>query len=477
MPEHSIVIERLLENAQDGLLVIDRNRRVVYFNEACERITGYRSADVMAAEYRCLDTLECSDPQGRSLGGALCPAKALFAGTSDHARQRMRVRRGDGTSTWIETNYTVVRDRAGAVECVLGVMRDVAEAKAHEAELLHELSVVRERAARLAVEVKSRYGFEGLVSKSPAMAAVFERVRAAMSNASAVLISGESGTGKEVIARTIHSHGVQQEGPFVPLNCSALPRDLIESELFGHVKGAFTGAVQDHGGLLKAADGGTLFLDEVGSMPIETQSKLLRALQDKRVRPVGGTAESPVRVRVVAAINQPPKDAISAGRLREDLYYRLNVIGIELPPLRERREDIPLLVHAFVEELNRGGLRQVRDVEPDVWPVLAAHPWPGNVRELSNAVESAYALGQGPALRLMDFPPEVRSPRRLVVGAEAAAALRLDPILADAERSAILRALEVAGGQRNKAARLMGISRSRLYRRMEALGMDPGERR
>lgn len=477
MPTALFSIDRLLESAADGIVVVDRARRVVLFSDACERITGFDRSEVVGFECRCYDVMNCRDRQGRSLAGALCPAKALFDGSADSIRQRMCIRRKDGAPAWIDTSYAVVRNENGEPEFVLGVMRDAGEAHAREAELLGELSELREKVRRLGDEQKAKYGFDNMVSKSPAMTPVFERVRAALSNSSSVLISGESGTGKEVVARTIHAHGLQSSGPFVPLNCSALPRDLIESELFGHSRGAFTGAVQDHKGLLRAAEGGTVFLDEIGQLSLETQSKLLRTLQDKRVRPVGSTVELPVRVRIIAAMNQPPRKVIAAGQLREDLFYRLSVIDIQLPPLRERREDIPLLVQSFIEEFNKTGVRQIKQIEDDAWRAMLHHAWPGNVRELSNAVESAFALGRGPALSSTDFPPEVRGEYVTDGSANPTDSLPLDPFLERVEREAILRALAAAGWQRNKAAGLMGISRSRLYRRMDALGIDPGKRR
>ncbi len=471
-----ISLDRILGDAQDGVFVIDRTRRYVLFNEACERITGYEGREVVGRECSCGEAVDCRDKQDRPLWGALCPARGLFLGESHSARQVMRIRRKDGPSKWIETIYTPVRDRDGGVEWVLGVMRDVSQARADEEELLEELSSLREKVSRLSDEQKAAYGFSNIVSKSPAMAPVFHRMRAALGNTSAVLINGESGTGKEVVARTIHVHGLQSAGPFVPLNCSALPRDLIESELFGHVRGSFTGAVQDNKGLLRAAEGGTVFMDEIAQMPLETQAKLLRVLQDKRVRPVGGTSEVSINVRVIAAMNETPREAIAAGLLRQDLFYRLSVISIELPPLRQRREDIPLLVQSFIDLINSTGIRQIKSISASAWRALMSHDWPGNVRELSNVVESAYAMGEGPVLNHEDLSPEVLG----LVAASAPAGgvgaeLHLDGTLAQVEREVILRALKAANRHRIKAAELMNISRSRLYRRMEALGIDPGD--
>lgn len=472
-----IPIDTLLENAVDGVLVVDRSQRVLVFSSGCERITGYSQQDVLGFECKCADITDCQDEQGRSLAGALCPMRSMARGGPDSITQRMRIRRKDGEYTWVETNYTVMRDGDGEVDFVLGVMRDVTHTRAREQDLLGELSELRERVHRLAGEQKAKYGFDNIITKSPAMAPVFDRVRAALANSSSVLICGESGTGKKIIARTIHAHGLQAEGPFIPLNCAALPRNLIEPELFGHVQGAFAGAEQACPGLLRSAEGGTVFLEEVGEMPLETQAKLLRALQDRRVRPVGGTSESPVHVRIIAAISAPPRAAIAGGKLREDLFYRLSVIDIDLPPLCDRQEDIPLLVQSFIEEFNQSGLRQIKHVEPDAWRAMLNYKWPGNIRELSNAVETAFALGEGHTLRLADFPAEVRGDVRREIDADNSETLLLDPFLHRVEREAILRALKAAGGRRNRAAKIMNISRSRLYRRMDALGIDPSSLR
>ena len=470
----TLPLDQLLGNARDGIFVLDRQRGYVLFNKAFERITGHPADQLIGRQCTCADTLYCQDDYGRSLSGVLCPAKALFDGNRGTARQRMNIQQPDGTRVWIETVYTPVLDPDGRVEYVLGIVRDASEAKEKEDELLSEMARLRDRIQQLSQEQKAHYGFDNIVSRSPLMTPVFEKVRAALHNAAAVFIHGESGAGKAFLARTIHTHGYQSEGPFVPINCAAFSPRLLESELFGYVNGAFPNAVRDYSGLLRSAEGGTVFIDDITAMPIETQAGLLRILQERRVRPVGGTVAFPVNVRVIAASNMPPRDAIARGMLREDLFYRLGVIQVALPSLRRRREDIPFLVQSFLDEFNHTHLRQIKEVSPDAWLTLREYNWPGNIRELANAVESAFALGEGPVLEKSHLPPDIHNSGR-AISPEAAESLRLDPFLERVEREAIQRALQAAHWQRNKAASVMGISRSRLYRRMEALNIDPNE--
>lgn len=470
----TLPLDQLLGNAQDGIFVLDRQRGYVLINKAFERITGHPADQLIGRQCKCADTLHCQDDFGRSLSGVLCPAKGLFNGNRSTARQRMNIQRSDGSRVWIETVYTPILDPDGRVEYVLGIVRDASEAKEKEDEILNEMARLRDRVQQLSQEQKAHYGFDNIVSRSPLMTPVFEKVRAALHNTVAVLIHGESGAGKAFLARTIHTHSFQAEGPFVPINCAAFSPRLLESELFGYVDGAFPDAVRDYAGLLRSAGGGTVFIDDITAMPIATQAGFLRILQERRVRPVGGTVAFPVNIRVIAASNMPPRDAIARGLLREDLFYRLGVIQVALPPLRRRREDIPFLVQSFLDEFNRTHLRQIKEVSPDAWLTLREYNWPGNIRELAHVVESAFALGEGPVLEKSHLPTDIYNSKRSI-SPDTAKSLRLDPFLERVEREAIQRALQAAHWQRNKAASIMGISRSRLYRRMEALNIDPNQ--
>lgn len=316
--------------------------------------------------------------------------------------------------------------------------------------------------ARLAPDPHVRQHFHGIVGQSPAMRDVFQRVSAAGASRGTVLIVGESGTGKELVARAIHEISSGGAAPFVPVNCSALPRELIESELFGYKRGAFSGATTEYQGLFRAAEGGALFLDEVTEMASDTQTKLLRVLQEHAIRPVGSVREVPVNVRIIASTNCDPHEAVRLGRLREDLYYRLNVNTLFLPPLRERREDIPLLVDYFLTYFGeRLGVHR-REIDPDALAALEHYTWPGNVRELMNVIESAYTFGRSERITLSDLPATLglalAAPRR-----EAPPTVPSLLSFAQAERDVIARALASTAGNKLQAAKLLGISRKKLY--------------
>ncbi|MGB8849116.1 MAG: sigma-54 dependent transcriptional regulator, partial [Candidatus Acidiferrales bacterium] len=301
----------------------------------------------------------------------------------------------------------------------------------------------------------------GLIGLSQKMQRVYKLIEKVSKHTYPVLVLGESGTGKELVARSIHYLGARQHKPFVPVDCSALTPTLIESELFGYVKGAFTGAVQNKQGLLEAADSGSLFLDEIGDLPVDLQAKLLRALQEREIKPVGSTERVTISARVIAATNRDLEGAVRNGSFRQDLFFRLNVVQIKLPPLRERKTDIPLLVNAFLEKFSQAGAR-AHTIAADAMARLIAYDWPGNVRELENAIERAVALSSGPFLQIADLPSNLqfgtsdRFPEKDEV-------LPLDEL----ERRAILRALRESGGDKLAAARLLGIGKTTLYRKLK----------
>jgi transcriptional regulator with PAS, ATPase and Fis domain len=311
------------------------------------------------------------------------------------------------------------------------------------------------------------------------MRRLYDRIEAASQSRGTILIVGESGTGKELVARAIHECGAGPAAPFVALNCAAIPRDLIESELFGHKKGAFSGANADYLGLFRAAEGGTLFLDEVTEMAPETQSKLLRAVQERSVRPVGSTLEVSVDARLIGSTNRDPEEAVRAGDLRQDLYYRLQAGVLHTPPLREHPEDIPLLVENFIQVFNHKLEPRivVTGVEEDALAALEEYSWPGNVRELSNSIEGAFTFGRSPMIRLRDLPAAIIGSRP--VGAlqteepavEEAVSTLPSGSFAEAEREIIARALKSTNGNKVAAAALLRISRKRLYAKIEAYGL------
>ena len=312
---------------------------------------------------------------------------------------------------------------------------------------------------------------DDLVARSTAMRAVVALTERVALVDSPVLLTGESGSGKERIARLLHARSRRARGPFIPVNCGALPESLLESELFGHVKGAFTGADRDHEGLFEAAASGTLLLDEVGEIPLPVQVKLLRVLQDREVRRVGSTKTRAVNVRIVAATNRDLDEMVRDKSFRKDLYYRLNVVSIEVPPLRERREDILPLAHEFV----RRGCRAYRcgpcSLSAEALDKLLEFPWPGNVRELEHAMERAVVLAEGkPKIAVADLPPEIRNPKRARGGKSGDERLTL----AEVERRHILLVLENCGGNRKETAERLGIAANTLWRKLREYGVDPG---
>jgi two-component system, NtrC family, response regulator AtoC len=318
--------------------------------------------------------------------------------------------------------------------------------------LVHENIVLRKA-------LKQTYGFRDLVSKAPTMHAVFELARVAAKTQSTILVQGESGTGKELLARAIHAESPRADGAFVAVSCAALAETLLESELFGHEKGAFTGAVGRRKGKFEAAHGGTLFLDEIGDVSLKLQLDLLRVLEERCFDRLGGNETVQVDVRIIAATNRDLKKAVEDGRFREDLYYRLNVIPITLPPLRERREDIPLLVEHFLERLAVEMNRHVDGVSADAMRVLMTHPWPGNVRELRNVLERAVVVASGPVLRPADLglkAPETSEPD------DNGGLVSLE----DVERHHIAEVLRRAGDNVTQAARILGIDRVTLYNKI-----------
>lgn len=320
---------------------------------------------------------------------------------------------------------------------------------------------LRQEVRSLRQEVRSRYQLSHIVGKGQAMQEVFELIRKVSGSKSTVLLRGESGTGKELVAGAIHDNSPRKDRPFIAVNCSALPEALLESELFGHVKGAFTGAVACKKGLFEEAQSGTIFLDEICDISVAVQAKLLRAIQEGEIKPVGGVKSIQVDSRLIAATNQNLEEAIRRGKFREDLFYRLNVVSITLPPLRERPEDIPLLVYHFLKKYARQVQREILGIDPEALDLLLDYPWPGNVRELENAIERAIVLGQNPRILAADLPPSVTAEKIGLLKR----ALKEEVTLAELEREYIDQVLKKTKGHRSLAAKILGIDRRTLYRK------------
>jgi DNA-binding NtrC family response regulator len=325
-----------------------------------------------------------------------------------------------------------------------------------------EKRCLREENTFLRKRLKEQKQFDALVSISPKMREINDIASRIAGNDSPVFIEGESGTGKELVARAIHYNSRRAQKPFIPVNCGAIPHHLLESELFGHKKGAFTGAIADNLGLFRAADSGTLFLDEIGEMPGFLQVKLLRAVQDQRIRPVGSSVSVPTDVRIIAATNNDVEQALAGKTLRKDLYYRLSVVHIKIPPLRDRTCDIPILVHHFIKIFNEKYTAKIKSVAPDCMDLLMRYDWPGNVRELENVVERAFALNCQENISLDNLPQSlmqnISSPRPAKQGAM--------PTIGEMEKELIERALKECGGNKGKAADMLGVGRKTIYRKI-----------
>ncbi|MBD0305698.1 MAG: sigma-54-dependent Fis family transcriptional regulator [Nitrospiraceae bacterium] len=326
---------------------------------------------------------------------------------------------------------------------------------------------LRREVKRLRHEIHKEYSFHQILGKSKPMREVFDLIRRVSDSLANVLITGESGTGKELVAKAIHYNSERRDAPFIPVNCAAIPETLLESELFGHVKGAFTDAKADKRGIFEEAQKGTLFLDEISELPSTLQAKLLRAIQEREIRRVGSTRLVPIHVRIIAATNLNLLQEIRDKRFREDLYYRLNVIEIRLPPLRERREDIPLLVEAFFRKCLQTAHKTLQGISESALILLMDYQWPGNVRELENAVERAVILARGDKIVPEDLPPSIRGLRSEKRDLDEAADRML--LLQNVEEEYILKILEKTGGNKYQAAQILGIDRKTLYRKLAGI--------
>ena len=375
---------------------------------------------------------------------------------------------------------TAFGDVTGAMEAIQRGAYDYVSKPFNVEELKLTVARALER-KRLVAEQKTvpsdaRTNLQDIVGKTPVMLEVYKLVARVAASTATVLVQGESGTGKELVARAIHTHSPRAGTAFVPVNCTALTESLLESELFGHAKGSFTGAIAAKRGLFEMASGGTLFLDEIGDMGPKMQAQLLRTLQDGEVRPVGSTEAIRVDVRLVCATNKDLDEEVKAGRFREDLYFRINVVTVRLPPLRERREDIAMLVGHFLSKLARRERREPTAMSPEALKLLTSYAWPGNVRELENAIERAVAVAKGNVILPSDLPPEVGGGPEPGAGGESGGLLGEvgnRPTLAELERRYIQLVLGEVGGNKKKAAEKLGIDRRTLYRALERGGELP----
>ncbi len=385
-------LRQILDSMAEGVFTLDMGGKISSWNSAMERITGYSDREALGQTCRIIGCSRCF--------GRECPATPEACGILKGRKKEdseCLVRHKNGHDVPVIKNARTVWNEDGEIIGAVETLTD-----------LTELEKARRRADEAARRLEEIYQFGNIIGKSKAMQQVFESIKAAADSQATILIQGDSGTGKELVAGAIHYNSPQKNGPFLTINCSALPESLLESELFGHVKGSFTGAVRDRKGRFEEADGGTIFLDEIGEISPYIQVKLLRVLQEKEIERVGDSRKIKVNIRIVAATNRDLYSLVSEGTFRQDLYYRLKVFPIDLPPLRQRREDIPLLADHFIRKQNAKTQKRIKGLSESAMRIFMDYAWPGNVRELENAIEHAFVLCRRGHIDVFDLPAEIR---------------------------------------------------------------------
>jgi PAS domain S-box-containing protein len=436
-----IATDSILESISDGVFTVDGEWRVSSFNRAAEQITGIPREAAIGRR--------CSDVFRASMCETECALRHTMETGAAVVNKTTFIVNSDGTRIPISVSTALLRDERGTV--VGG------------AETFRDLSLIEE----LRKEIRGRYQVGDIVSRSASMRPVLDVLPRIAESESTILLEGETGTGKELVARAIHGLSARRNGPFVAVNCGALPDTLLESELFGYKAGAFTGATRDKPGRFALARGGTLFLDEIGEVSPALQVRLLRVLQERQFEPLGATRTEEAHVRVIAATNRDLATLVESGAFRQDLYYRIKVMKLDLPPLRQRREDIPLLVQHFIAVFNAVQNKRVTGVSPDVLGVLTAHDYPGNVRELQNIIEHAFVLLKEGQIELEHLPGEL-----VPVSLHHAGGRKMIETVKALEVQAIREALERNGGNRLAAARELGMHKSTLFRKVRLLGIE-----
>jgi PAS domain S-box-containing protein len=448
------MIEKILTNPQflpevidtirDGLMVIDNDGKVQLFNRAAEGITGYQKEDVIGGKCEIFDCDACVvlDGSGSRRDTELEKFGAIY-------NKECRIRSRDGKVVHILKNVAILRDDSGDVIGTVESMTDITSFYNKKMEL-----------EGLKQELRQEYWFMGLLGKSIPMQRLYEHIRNASQSEAPVLISGESGSGKNLVANALHKLSRRKEGPFIQMNCASLNEQLLESELFGHKKGAFTGAVSDRVGRFEASNNGTIFLDEIGDMPMTMQVKLLRVLEEKVVERVGDHKPIPVDIRLISATNKDLNSLMSPGIFREDLLYRINSIVIKVPPLRERKEDIPVIAFHFLKKISFANNKEIRSISPQAMDILVNFPWPGNVRRLINALEHSAVTCKSDTIETYDLPDYLVH-ERIPESGES-----------HFDREKISSVLSQCNGNKTLAAKRLGISRVTLWKKLKALGIE-----
>ncbi len=462
--------KRIINTMNDGLMLIGPDGNIIMVNQSFERLTGYTSEEIIGRHCTILECDAC-ERVIQDDGKSLC---ALFQpGKKDIKRCHCLIRKKDGELLSALKNASVLKDDDGTA---VGVVETIAD--------LSELHKLEEEVDRLTRQIDYGEGFHGIIGKSTVMQKVFNLLEKSAKSDAPVIIYGESGSGKELAAQAIHELGPRRKAPFIQFNCAALNESLIESELFGHAKGAFTGAYRHHMGRFEAANSGDIFLDEIGDVPPSIQVKLLRVLEAQQIERVGDHSPIAVDVRIIMATNQNLEALVGEKKFREDLFFRINVIPIYLPPLRERKEDIPLLVSAFIDTICNKTGKRITGLSKTAMQLFMEYSWPGNVRELKSALDYAFIVTEGRIIQPDDLPVNLReavashAPTTVMNGGSAAAGAGwpvkslVDAGREPAEKVALISALRQTGGNQTQAARLLGINRVTVWNRMRKYGIN-----
>jgi two-component system response regulator HydG len=445
----------VVNTIQDGVMIVDTDGTIVSANKALEKITGYPKEELIGKPCTILNCTICEIARERK-GEKWC---SLFRVGAVNMR-RCALLKKDGERTHVLKNASLLHDTDGSVMGAVETMTDINE-------LIEKDSQIE--AYRR--ELQTEDGFQGILGASASMQQVFDLISNASHSDAPVIIFGESGCGKELVAKAIHTSGARKTKPFVKVNCAALTESLLESELFGHVKGAFTGAYRSREGRFEAADGGDIFLDEIGDLPLSTQVKLLRVLEEKIVERVGDNRALHIDVRIISATNRNLKQLVEQGAFREDLFYRINVIPIMVPPLRERVEDIPLLAEYFFRRIKLKNNQKIQGISNECMALLTSYAWPGNVRELKSAFEYAFVACQESMIQPHHLPPAVRQAPSLFKNVKKAPLSR-----SQKKKKELIQALQQAGGNQSRAADILGVSRVTVWNRMKKYGVTAMKR-
>ncbi len=441
--------EQIINTMSDALVLISPEGRILLVNRAFEELTGYAAADVVGQSCSMLECDACRHHPQED-GSQRC---ALFEpGQEEMRRVRCTIARKNGTYLNTIKKAFILKDENGRILGAVETMSDITE-----------LERLDQKVESLSRKLTDGGDYHGIIGASAPMRKVIQLVDKAAQSDAPVMIYGESGTGKELVAEAIHERGVRRDGPFVRLNCAALNASLLESELFGHIKGAFTGAYRHRQGRFEAADGGDIFLDEIGDISESVQVKLLRVLENKQVERVGDHRPIRVDVRIISATNKNIADLITLKQFREDLFFRINVIPIQLPPLRARKEDIPLLVQHFIQRLRRSTGKAIGGLTQGALQQFMDYAWPGNIRELKSALEFAFVVAEGGKLDIEHLPPQLGGG-----GRSCGPPATENPT----EKEALIDALRRTKGNQTQAARLLGVNRVTVWNRMRKYGVD-----